>query len=94
MFVPIAEICSLTDCVAPRPSVTIVITAATPITIPSIVRNERKRLRRIELAANISVFQNIDLGFLGKDFAVHEFNNSGGMFGHLGFVGHHHNSDA
>ena len=94
MFVPIAEICSLTDCVAPRPSVTIVITAATPITIPSIVRNERKRLRRIELAAKISVFKNIDLIFLGKDLAVHEFNNPGGVLSHLWFMGHHHNSDA
>src|SRR5262245_24470123 len=39
--VPRAAMRSLTDCCAPRPSATIAITAPTPITMPSIVRNER-----------------------------------------------------
>jgi len=41
MFTPNPEICSRTAAVAPLPSVTIVTTAATPMTMPSTVRNER-----------------------------------------------------
>ena len=38
--------------VAPLPSVTMVMTALTPITIPRMVRNERIRLRRMERSAS------------------------------------------
>ena len=38
---------ALTFAVAPAPSVTIAITAATPITMPSMVSDERSTLRRI-----------------------------------------------
>ena len=58
-LLPRLEICICTACVAPLPSVTIVITALTPITMPRIVRNERSRLRRIERSARNSVFSSI-----------------------------------
>ena len=58
-FVPRLEICICTACVAPWPSVTIVITALTPITMPRIVRNERRRLRRIERSASRSELSSI-----------------------------------
>ncbi len=58
-LVPRLEICICTACVAPLPSVTIVITALTPITMPRIVRNERNRLRRIERSARKSVLSSI-----------------------------------
>ncbi len=48
-----------TACVAPLPSVTMVITALTPMTIPRIVRKERSRLRRIERSANRRVLSSI-----------------------------------
>ena len=53
------EIWSVTDCVAPLPSVTIVMTAATPMTMPSTVRNERSRLRRMARSASSTVFHSI-----------------------------------
>lgn len=58
-FVPRLEICACTACVAPLPSVTIVITALTPMTMPRIVRNERSRLRRIDRSACSSVLSSI-----------------------------------
>src|SRR5512143_4104495 len=42
--VPSAWMRSFTDCCAPRPSATMAMTAATPITMPSMVRNERSLL--------------------------------------------------
>ena len=50
-------ICCFTCCVAPPPMVTIVITAATPMTIPRIVRKERMRLRRISRSERNMVLQ-------------------------------------
>ncbi len=58
-LLPRLEIWSLTACVAPLPSVTIVITAPTPMTIPRIVRNERIRLRRISRSASRIVLNSI-----------------------------------
>jgi len=52
-------ICVVTCSVAPLPRVTIVITEATPMTIPSTVRKDRRTFRRISLRARRSVFQNI-----------------------------------
>ena len=55
MLAPRPEICSRTAAVAPLPSVTIVTTAATPMTMPSMVRNERSRWRRISRIASTTV---------------------------------------
>jgi hypothetical protein len=52
-LVPSPEICIWIDLVAPFPSVTIVITAPTPITMPRMVRNDRSRLRRTERSASM-----------------------------------------
>ena len=46
MFEPIDENVLWTTACAPSPTATIAMTAKTPITIPSIVRNERSLLRR------------------------------------------------
>ena len=58
-LVPRLEIWFCTASVAPLPSVTMVITALTPITMPRIVRNERSRLRRIERRASSRVLSSI-----------------------------------
>ena len=50
-LVPMLEIELLMDCAAPAPISIIVITTPTPITMPSIVRSERKTLRRSETNA-------------------------------------------
>ena len=59
MLAPRLEICSATAAVAPLPSVTIVTTAATPMTMPSVVRKERSRWRRISRMARMMVVKNI-----------------------------------
>ena len=59
MFAPRLEICSATAAVAPLPSVTMVTTAATPITMPSTVRKERSMCRRISRTARMMVVKNI-----------------------------------
>src|SRR5512133_984125 len=45
--------------VAPLPTVTMVMTALTPITMPRMVRNERSRLRRIERMASSRVLSHM-----------------------------------
>jgi len=59
MFAPRLEICVATAAVAPLPSVTIVTTAATPMTMPSTVRNERSKCRLISRTARMTVVKNI-----------------------------------
>jgi hypothetical protein len=58
-LVPRLEICASMAWVAPLPSVTMVMTALTPITMPSTVRKERSRLRRIERKASMNTLNNI-----------------------------------
>ena len=58
-LVPRLEIWICTARVAPLPSVTMVITALTPITMPRMVRKERSRLRRIERSASNRVLSSI-----------------------------------
>src|SRR5512135_2828386 len=53
--VPSDAMRSFTDCWAPFPSATIVITAATPITMPSMVRNERSLFARSASSATAMV---------------------------------------
>src|SRR5438105_4245768 len=55
MVVPSEAIRSFTDCWAPRPSATIAITADTPITMPSMVRNERSLFARSASIATVKV---------------------------------------
>ena len=50
-LVPIFEMERLMDCEAPAPISIIVITTATPITMPSIVKSERRILRLSETKA-------------------------------------------
>ena len=47
MLAPRLEMSDVTRAVAPLPSVTMTMTAATPITMPSTVSEDRMRLRRI-----------------------------------------------
>ena len=54
---PILEMFCFTVSVAPRPRVTMVMTAATPMTIPITVRNERVRFRRISRRAMSSALK-------------------------------------
>jgi hypothetical protein len=49
----------LMACVAPLPNVTMVITAATPVTIPSMVKKDRNKLRLTERNANMNTLNNI-----------------------------------
>ncbi len=58
-LLPRLAIWSCTAWVAPLPSVTMVITAPTPITMPSMVRKERSKLRRIERKASNNVLSSI-----------------------------------
>ena len=58
-LLPRLAICSVTCAVAPLPSVTMVITAATPIMMPSVVKKERRILRRISCSASLKAFPSI-----------------------------------
>src|SRR5882672_10854017 len=53
--VPSAAMRSFTARSAPRPSATMAMTAATPITMPSIVRNDRSRFARSASSATVTV---------------------------------------
>ena len=56
-FVPIASIVAWIEREAPSPIAIIAITQATPITMPSIVRNERSLLRAIALRPTVVMLQ-------------------------------------
>ena len=56
-LLPRLEICCFTASVAPWPSVTMVMTAETPMMTPSTVRKARVRLRRISRRAMRKAFQ-------------------------------------
>ena len=98
MLAPRLEICSATAAVAPLPSVTIVTTAATPMTMPSVVRNERSRCRLISRMARMMVVKNIRPAPLPcstrLDQAVAEMDDGAGIGGHVGLVGDHQDGDA
>ena len=55
MFEPSLAISSLTFAVVPLPMVTMAMTAETPMTMPSRVRNERKAFRLIACTASFKV---------------------------------------
>ena len=59
MLVPSDEIDCWTAAVVALPSVTIVTTAPTPMTMPRMVRNDRSRCRRIDRSASESVVPNM-----------------------------------
>src|SRR3990167_2891931 len=71
-LVPRPEIWFCTAAVAPLPTVTMVITALTPITMPRMVRKERSRLRRMERSASSSVLSHMGCLLAGdaRDFRV------------------------
>jgi len=54
-LVPSLEISAVTCAVVPLPIVTMAMTAATPMTTPSTVRNDRRRLRLIARSASLTV---------------------------------------
>ena len=56
-LLPRLEICAFTASVAPWPSVTMVMMAATPMKMPSTVRKARVRLRPISRTAMAKAFQ-------------------------------------
>lgn len=58
-LVPRPAIWFCTASVAPLPTVTMVITALTPMTMPRTVRKERSRLRRIERSDNSRVLSHM-----------------------------------
>jgi len=61
-FVPIVAICACTARLAPSPMLTIAMTAATPMTIPSIVSPARSRFRaKIRSAVRIVSHTNADI---------------------------------
>ncbi len=56
-LVPRLSICRCTAASAPRPILTIAITAATPMTMPSVVNAERSTLRRNARSAASTVMR-------------------------------------
>src|SRR3990167_3431423 len=98
MLLPRLEMSALILAVAPPPTVTMMITAATPITIPSTVRKERSALRRISRRARSSTSCHIagprGARFVGRHDAVHETHGAARTCRHLGLVGDHHDGDA
>jgi hypothetical protein len=59
MLTPMLETSAVTLSLAPRPSVTSAMTAATPMTMPSMVSTERSVLRRISRMAMSTVLPSI-----------------------------------
>ncbi len=91
-LLPMLEICSVTCLVAPPPSVTRMITAATPIMMPSIVRNERITLRRNSRNASNRAFSSIGcLPMIVIMFyqAIAKTNRSLGIGGHVRLMSDH-----
>ena len=97
-LVPMAAIWSETDRVAPLPRVTKVTTAAIPMTMPSMVRNERIRLRRMARRASSSGVPQ-HLGFLPVAAVtihapVDEADDAFRIRRDVGLVGDHQHGDA
>jgi hypothetical protein len=63
-FVPIAANASSTRALAPAPIAIIVMTAPTPMTIPSVVRSERSLFRRMDRSATLRVWNGFTTGSL------------------------------
>ena len=86
-LLPRLEIWSETERVAPLPSVTIVMTAATPMTMPSMVRNERSRLRRIARSASsdgvATASRRSRVAAIAVDAAVDEADDAPRVGGHV-----------
>ena len=94
-FVPSFWMSACTCAVAPSPIVTIVITAATPMTMPRIVSDERSTLRRISRSASRMAFQNIRrashrrVRFVAFDAAVAEAHDAARPGGDVRLVRDH-----
>ena len=88
----------LTFSVVPEPMVSMAMTAATPMTMPSSVRNERSTLRRMERSARRMVSQASGqpsaLQRVRGDVAVEEANDARGVAGDVGLVRDHDDGQA
>jgi hypothetical protein len=108
-LVPRLVICIWMACVAPLPSVTMVITALTPITMPRMVRKERSMLRRTERKASMKTLNSIRrslraawgrrgdrvrVGDVAGDAAVDEMHHAPRIGRHVGLVRDHQHGDA
>ena len=104
-LVPRLEIWFCTASVAPLPSVTMVMTALTPITMPRIVRKERIRLRRMARSAKSSVLSSINapavwqhrpdgVALVAGHHAIHKTHDAFGVGGHVPLVRDHEHGDA
>ena len=88
----------LTFSVVPEPMVSMAMTAATPMTMPSSVRNERSTLRRIESSDEADGFpdhaRHLQLHGVGGDVAVEEADGALGIGGDVGLVRDHGDGQA
>ena len=90
-----------TCAVAPSPIVTIVMTAATPMTMPRMVSDERSTLRRISRSASSdgvpehqAALRTRHVGFVALDDAVAEAHDAARPGGDVGLVRDHRDRDA
>ena len=94
----LGDVCWSPEPSCPAPSVTMAITAATPMTMPSTVRNERSALRMIVLSDSLRVSASMS-GSLRRrpvmgDVAVEEMDDAVRVGRHIGLVGDHGDGDA
>ena len=89
---------AFTFSVVPLPMVIMAMTAATPMTMPSRVRNERSTLRRTESRARRTVSQQHQAASIarrvGLDVAVEEADGALRIGGDVGLVRDHHDGEA
>ena len=89
---------AVTCAVVPWPSVTMTMTAATPMTMPSTVRIERSALRRIVRTESLSGLVEHQAasaaGAVICDPAVEEADDAVGVGRHVRLVGDHDDGDA
>ena len=96
-LLPSREISSLTWAVVPLPIVTMAITAATPMTIPSIVRVDLSALRLIACMRELECFQQHQAAFrcrVGTHLPIDEADHAARISGDILLMGDHDDRDA
>src|SRR5215831_4266825 len=95
-FVPRLAMSAVTLAVAPAPIVVMVITAATPITMPSTVSDERNTFLRMASSASRTIDHSISVRLLalGHDPAVEEADRAAGPARQVLVVGHDHDRES
>ena len=97
-LLPSLAMSALTFSVVPLPIVTMAMTAATPMTMPSRVRNERSTLRRIGAQREADGFAEHHAASIasvvGCDVAVEEADGAPRIGGDVGLVRDHHDGQA